>query len=424
MGDNEDTHDECLICLSQLQEYDVEFPLLCPSRCTNICYNCLSHLKTNQFGGGAKLSDNGRPACPKCRGDISATIQDTYTMRGVRRLTQCIAEGTPDSELSGAELRLKYSITPTDIENAKKRLENFKTSSATTTSRYTSKPISEQNDLMNKSNDFTTKTVEEDSNSSFDLAHLIDIPLLDGLESYMTKDEQVYITELLTSGDTLKLAQAAQILSEMKKINGVQESDSKSLFSEKRGKLSAAEERAIQMSLPQHALQQKKQLPCMPKHVVLKPDFDIYAAHRKVLKLKDDSWDGSIADGFARAYTMSSFDTSDNDDDDELYENEEGVFTNGHGGSVGMTRSSSRSIRKAKANRILVTASRRQAYSAGIRVGDCVTHVNMDEFVGTAEELKALINTFYLAGDPTMTFTLTLNAEQNTADALKQRMRR
>ncbi len=417
MGDNEDTYDECLICLSQLHEYDVEFPLLCPNRCTNICYNCLSHLKTNQFGGGATLSDDGRPACPKCRRDISATIQDTYTMRGVRRLTKCIAEGTPDSELSGAELRLKYSITPTDIENSEKRLENFTTSLAT---KSTSIPISEQqNDEMDKSNGCTVMNREENSNSSFELSHLIDIPLLDGLESYMTKDEQVYITELLTSGDTLKLAQAAQILFEIKKINDVEEKQSNSSFSVKRGKLSPAEDRAIQMSLPQHQLRKEKQLPLMPKHVVLKPDFDVYAAHRKVLKLKDDSWDGSIADGFARAYTMSSFDTSNNEDDDE-----EGVFTNGHGGSMGLTRSSSRSIRKSKANRILVTASRRQAHSAGIRVGDCVTHVNMEEFIGTADELKALINTFYLAGDPTMTFTMTLNAEQNTADVLKQRLRR
>ena len=73
-----------------------------------------------------------------------------------------------------------------------------------------------------------------------------------------------------------------------------------------------------------------------------------------------------------------------------------------------------------KKNRVLVTAARGQAARAGIKERDVVTHVNTDEFLGNVEDLKAMIQNYYLDGDTT-TFTMVLNAEQSTADALKKR---
>ena len=38
----------------------------------------------------------------------------------------------------------------------------------------------------------------------------------------------------------------------------------------------------------------------MPRYVILKTDFDVFAKKGKVLKFIDDGWDGSVADAFSR----------------------------------------------------------------------------------------------------------------------------
>lgn len=344
-------------------------------------------------------------------------------MRCVRKLEASVAGDTPDSELSGAELRMKYSITSSEIENAKRRLGQFvsgETSLSASASASESATVSDPQLSTSPQKPKASK-----------LSSKIDTVLLSGLDSFMSEEEQVYITDLMTSGEPKKLAQAAQILFEVNRLNTVEDRSTStstgtiittslsSLFAKK---LSQAEERAIRMSMSmpiqgadteESTKDSIDDLPPMPKHVVLNADFDVYASHNKVLKFKDDTWDGSLADAFARAVHVSNSDSfhGDDDDDEDEENGEEDGFAGQQGGFV--------NDGDKRKNRVLVTAARREAWKAGVKKGDVVTHVNMDDFRGTADDLRKLINNLHLSGDPT--FSMVLNAEQSTADALKKR---
>eukprot|EP01083_Nonionella_stella_P249270 862164_1 len=95
-----------------------------------------------------------------------------------------------------------------------------------------------------------------------------------------------------------------------------------------------------------------------------------------------------MADAFARVYVSNpnnnSDDGSEDDEDkDEEFGDEDGFLNDGD---------------KNK-NRVIVTCARREIFKAGIEVGDVVTHINSDEFLGTAEDLRSLIHNFYLDDD-------------------------
>lgn len=379
---------DCVICLSKLQKIETDFPLLCPNKCTNICTKCLTHLKVS--------SESGPSSCPKCRASLpDQVMKDTHFMRCVRELEAIVQAGITDSEMSGAELRLKYSVTPVDIEDAKKRLEVHEEAGYHC---YVQPLVNTQS--------FNSQTQHDEILSP--MSHKIDTRFLGGLEAFTSEEEQIYITELMTSGITRKLAQAAQILSEIKHIHAadkIQNDNIKKISSLWSRSNTGEEERAIQttMSNPDSI-----DLPPMPKYVFLKANFDVYARRGKVIKFKDDGWNGTMADAFARVYVSNpnnnSDDGSEDDEDkDEEFGDEDGFLNDGD---------------KNK-NRVIVTCARREIFKAGIEVGDVVTHINSDEFLGTAEDLRSLIHNFYL-DDDVETFTMVLNAEQSTAATLKK----
>lgn len=293
----------------------------------------------------------------------------------------------PDSELSGAELRFKYCTTKQEIEEAKRRLQNAYTDS-------------DDVDELKRQFAKTRST----RNSKLEQA------LFYGLERIVSQEERTYIVDLMTSGDPNKLAQAAHILFEIRNINNVNHSNindsSREAADESRvvnsirsilhSKTSEAQSKIIKR-MTMAATTQEAKLPPMPKYVTLKADFDVYARYGKLIKFKDDGWDGSLSDAFSRMYS----DKSDSDHQD------------GEGGG-----------KKENKNRVIVTEARRQAAKAGIEKGDVVTHVNMEEFHGDADELRAKIQSFYNVSfeknGSTIIFSMTLNADQITADELRK----
>lgn len=380
------TISDCVICLSQLQSYEVEFPLLCPTKCTNVCSTCINHLE--QAGSPSAYS------CPKCRAELSSQLlEDTRFMRAVRKLEDMVQAGTSDSEMSGKELRMKYSVTPSQIESTKRRLEEYEVGTDSSVQTLVTNASGSQNQKQ------TPKV-------SSALSDKIDMPLLDGLASFMSEEEQVYITELMTSGETRKLAQGAQILSEIRRLNVIDE-NIKPMTSQWTRNSSVSMKRAIKMASPDDG---GIPLPPMPKHVILSADFNIYARHGKILKFKDDVWDGSMADAFARAYASNSGSHSNDDESDHSDDSEEHL-----GDEEGFLNDGDK-----KKNRVLVTCSRGQAAKAGIKNQDVVTHINNDEFLGNAEDLKTMIQNCCEDIDM-VSFTMVLNAEQSTADELKKR---
>ncbi|GFH44873.1 hypothetical protein CTEN210_01347 [Chaetoceros tenuissimus] len=260
----------------------------------------------------------------------------------------------------------------------------------------------------------------------------IDKSLLAGLDALMTQEEQLYITNLMTSGDTMKLAQAAQILYEVKRVNI--EENTNQPGSEKKVKdpilklkqsrsfrkiknllaksPSKTEQLALEMANDVQPLAQ------MPKYVVLKADFDINARHNKTLQFKDDGWDGTMADAFSRMYapeeSSSSSEESISSDDDSI--KEEDIAQRIKAKKVQKSSNS----KKKKDNRVIVAVSR-QALRCGIEEGDVVTHVNMEEFDGDANDLHEMINDFYIKGNKEAVFNMVLNAEQSVARELQNR---
>ena len=393
------TDSKCAICLSQLEQYETEYPLLCPANCTtNVCTNCsalLSQQPCADVNANANVTETPKASCPKCNADISQTIKDTHLWRCVKQIQISCSNDTSDSQLTGAELRMKYSASKEEMTNAQRRLDDYCTSATRSNSSTSSNNVTQTTSLGGK------KT----SNAN------INTVLLVGLESFMSAEEQQYITELLTSGMTDKLAQAAQILSEIKRIHIGETSEDpfrnlkkmkdplKALFA-KKPSFTGAEQRAIDMSAPSLS-ERDLELPHMPKYVVLKADFDAYARHSKVLKFEDDTWDGSMADAFSRMYTDNS-NTQNSDDDSDDSSSEESKND----------------------NRVVVTASRKQAARAGIVEGDVISHVNMEEFRGCAENLRDMIQKLYIAGNASGSFSIVLNGDQTTADELRKRQLR
>ena len=393
---------ECAICLSKLQDHETEYPLLCPANCaTNICTNCSAIFSKCSDGGHTNKID--LPSCPKCNADISHAIKDTHLMRCVRQVQVSSSKDVPDSELTGEELRVKYSISKEEIENAQQRLDGFSTVDRNTGSTHIS-------------------SSEPGTTSRPTTGAGIDTDLLSGLEDFMSIEEQRYITELLTSGVTYHVAKATQILSEIKRIHpsisdtsdSLQNLNKKMMYPltllfAKKTRLGVAEQRAIDMSIPSASGGLRLALPRMPKYVVLKADFDAYARHSKILKFKDDTWDGSLADAFSRMYTGNSDDRRSDDDDDNDDDDDDDDDVD------------SSSEESKSENRVVITTSRRQAARVGIVEGDVVSHINMEEFRGCAENLREMIQHFYISGSGSGTFSMVLNGDQATADELRKR---
>ena len=135
------------------------------------------------------------------------------------------------------------------------------------------------------------------------------------------------------------------------------------------------------------------------------------------LLLKHDCF-CSISDAFSRAYSAkasASFDTANIDEGTSMevgggsfyshyHHQEEGGFVNGN-------------TKEVRQNRVLIYAARKQASKLGVKAGDVVTHFDGNEFFGTATELKEMIHSLYLEGN--RSFSMMLNADQSTADVLK-----
>lgn len=384
--------------------------------------------------------------CPKCQDDLSLTIEDTFLVRKISKMESTTAN-IPDSELSAAELRFKHSMTAKKNEEAKNRLMQFQRdiesgniSPRTSVARRKNRRRKRNN--VNKNVATTTGNFSSTSadlgtnimmNPQKDLSSLLslqfmkynNIDLFQGMQDILSHDEQTFISDQITSGDVNKVVQATQILHELKRIHHKDDIQSSKM---KNSSFSEAEKRALRMSMPIEERTKLEELekyleinplPRMPKYVILQADFDVYAKRGKILKFRDDNWDGSVSDAFARVHTTMNpsmaeelyhqpFQSSSFESDYHFQNNEEGGFVNGITGEA--THSENRE------NRVLIYAARKQA-AKWCEIGDIVTHFDGNEFRGDANELRKVINGLYLSEN--QSFSMVLNAEQGTADALK-----
>ena len=146
----------------------------------------------------------------------------------------------------------------------------------------------------------------------------------------------------------------------------------------------------------------------MPKYAEIVADQpDLFA-----LSVMDDRWDGSVQDAFSRI-----------------------IVSKGLLGKVHVKKhySETPGIRRiidacsAKHNgkgiidierpRVIVSSVTREAGMQGVVAGDVLSHVNGDEFAGTADEFRALIGDM----EEGRTLTFAFNADKAVAEALRRR---
>jgi hypothetical protein len=165
----------------------------------------------------------------------------------------------------------------------------------------------------------------------------------------------------------------------------------------------------------------------------------------------DDEWDGSIADAFARAQVVSVAARNRGQEGGVgSNEGEKGggatttsntttkmMIVKGRIGprseieKEGVNRILAESSRISakderppfRTNRVLVASVRGQAGKCGIMKGDVVTHVNGEEFTGTANDLRSVLIHAYEEQGHDGIVMLVVNAEECTAEALRLRSR-
>mmetsp|Transcript_10520 Transcript_10520/g.14851 ORF Transcript_10520/g.14851 Transcript_10520/m.14851 type:complete len:526 (+) Transcript_10520:114-1691(+) len=169
----------CQICLEFMDAHDILFPVNCPIKCGfNMCKTCLSNMITSSKAGPVESSDGNvyktNLTCPNCRSDLSNDISKTLRQR--QKSADVAKFGhIPDNELNAHDLRSKYAAR--------------------------SKSMHSMGDEY-----------DDEDMDAFNLRNGIDTTLLWGLESAMTKEEQKFVTSLMTSRGAENLARAAQIL--------------------------------------------------------------------------------------------------------------------------------------------------------------------------------------------------------------------
>ena len=114
----------------------------------------------------------------------------------------------------------------------------------------------------------------------------------------------------------------------------------------------------------------------------------------------DDEWNGSIADAFSRVHRQRSQTPASVD------------------AILGLA--SPEDLHHEPKPRVKIASIRGQAGRVGLQKGDVITHVNGEEFRGTAADLKGLIASFH-ADRSDRTFQLVVNADESTACVLKLR---
>ena len=302
----------------------------------------------------------------------------------------------------------------------------------------------------------------------------IDTSLFPGLYFFMSEEEQMFVFELMTSGNVAKLAQAAQILhgvAQMSRKGKIPKStinnnfrrpgdienlvnnsaqrrysrrsshthNTSTLSREGSVRLSrnnaTAVGRALAMGRKEEDRKEKARLERiekikrstplpsrMPNFIVLSSEIvrNIPPSHRSFpIHFLDDEWDGTIADAFARVcVSRKSIVTKLQSDNTQGITN---LLCAGTGYDDDDDEDNSVvSMISEPARRVVITKIKGEAGKQGAQSGDVVTHLNGEIFTGSAEDLRREIIEFGKrtdAGD----LTFVLNAESSTAEALRLR---
>ncbi len=274
MSSSSGVEEDCLVCMEGLAVEDVEYPLLCPSKCGyNMCHRCIQQLVQSSQSDYQEASDGHlavkvKLQCPQCRGDLSTTIHDTLLCRTMaiqqNQLTQI-----PDSELTAHDLQTKHSM---DLKEAQQRLSS-------------------------------------PNNNQQQQQHYIfmDRALFGGLDFVMSEQEQTYISQLMSSGNVHQLAQAAQILSGMSDL--LRQGLLKPTTTTTTKSTISLDTMPIEFIPTMHIISRHRNLNPLPKRMPIHIQLDPFLTtiRNAPLRFDDDAWDdGTVASAFAMATTKKN----------------------------------------------------------------------------------------------------------------------
>jgi len=356
-----------------MSDADMAYPLLCPTGCGyNFCYSCAEHLVNSSKQDYEMASDGNRHVkvqlqCPQCRGDLQHTIHDTLILRRAKNTEKY--NDIKDSELNATELRDKHAhASKEEIEEAEARLRKFH------------KDHADRGDCP--------EPLRLDSQNGGDSSKeiFLDTTLFQGLEFAMSNDEQRYVQKLLTSGEAQNLANAAQILDGIFQLMMQGLATTKSVVERSRNE----ERRHIEAM---DIYKKRCPLPAkLPKYFTLLPK------KKSPILFGDDQWDGSIEDAFTRT-------------------NKTGEKKRILPGIQNIMASAEQTHLEPKA-RVKITSIKGQAGRIGLQVGDVVSHINGEPFIGLAEDLRLFVEGLQDTGE---TFQMVVNADDATAEVLRLR---
>lgn len=217
--------DDCPICLDGMQQVDYDHLLQCQHHCGfNMCKNCIESLLASSKDDFQEASDGNRHVkvylhCPNCRSDLSHTIRDTLLLR---KADEIINSSTDPSEWNPSQIRLGKVLHSPSVQQAIKQARKME-------AEYLGREDFEDSELPFKDDEGFVEEwgVEADCirgvHDSFrappppvplprEEAVRIDPTLFAGLDFALSEEQRLNVTELMTSGDPDRLAEAANIL--------------------------------------------------------------------------------------------------------------------------------------------------------------------------------------------------------------------
>ena len=215
----------CTICSEDLAPEDTSYPLLCETKMCNfnMCQACTSNLLSVSNEGPQEASDGNlyttKAQCPSCRGAFVVGLQDVLVLRDGE--VHGRLQGINDAELNAKELRKKHHVSDDNlvkVNGAKEQYLRAKMERAGLKEGFCSQPAHVE--IISDTQEVRELKIERELMKK-KIDHVDDMVFM-GLQHCMSEAERAYVLqEMMTSGCTNKLVQAAQLFASIIKMNAM-----------------------------------------------------------------------------------------------------------------------------------------------------------------------------------------------------------
>jgi len=221
-----DDPDVCTICSENLAVEDTTYPLLCGTKTCkfNMCQSCTSHLLSASNQGPQEASDGNlystKAQCPSCRAAFVPGLKDILVLRDGEVQERLLK--FKDAELNAKELRKKYNVSDNlvaELSGARERYLSAKMKRAGLEDGSNGHSDIDNVECQRETEEALDTKAERDLMKK-KIEH-VDGMVFMGLEHCMSEAERAYVVQIMTSGCTIKLVQAAQLFASIIQMNAM-----------------------------------------------------------------------------------------------------------------------------------------------------------------------------------------------------------